>query len=120
MQKINLKNYITDEELVVIRKNSLGYVFPSLKEGFSLTPLEAQAVGLPCLISNIDVHREIYQDSVLYFDPLSEDDLVDKMCQLIKDESNRENLIKKGYEMVKNYNWVDTAKITLDIFKQNL
>src|SRR3989339_875753 len=72
-----LESYVSDHELVALRKEAELYVFPSLKEGYSLTPLEAQAVGLACVISDISCHREIYGDSVLYFDPTNINDIAD-------------------------------------------
>jgi len=48
-----MQRYIKDDEIVALQKLAQLYVFISLKEGFSLTPLEAQAVGLPCILSDI-------------------------------------------------------------------
>jgi len=45
-----MNGFVTDEETVALRKEADAYVFPALKEGFSLTPLEAQYYGLPCVI----------------------------------------------------------------------
>ncbi|MBN1162320.1 glycosyltransferase family 4 protein [Patescibacteria group bacterium] len=115
-----MQNYVSDEELVLLRKEALGYVFPSLKEGFSLTPLEAQAVGLPCLISDIDVHREIYADSVQYFDPGDVPDIRDKMREFVNNKSLREELVIKGRKTVEKYDWENTAWITYSTFQKYL
>jgi glycosyltransferase involved in cell wall biosynthesis len=114
------KAYISDKEIVMLRKNALFCVFPSLKEGFSLTPLESQAVGLPCVISDIPVHREVYGESVMYFDPLSIDDIAEKMGDLYRDPQLRESFVKKGYDKVKEYSWYKTAQETLEIFERAL
>jgi len=115
-----MKRYITDEEVSSLRKNASAYVFPSLKEGFSLTPLEAQVVGLPSVISDIPCHREIYGDTVLYFDPKDKEDFLKKLNTVFSDDAVRQKLIDLGYENVKKYNWKNTVEITLNVFRDLL
>ncbi len=45
------------------------YVFPSQGEGFSITPREALALGIPCILSDNTVHKTLLQSG--YFLPLS-------------------------------------------------
>ena len=115
-----LDNYVTDSETLYLRKNADMYVFPSLKEGFSLTPLEAQSLGLVCAISDIPCHREIYEDSVLYFDPYDEEHMALKIETLLKSPRLKDELIQRGFEQVKKYSWVSTAEITFDVIKEAL
>jgi glycosyltransferase involved in cell wall biosynthesis len=98
----------------------LAYVFPSLKEGFSLTPLEAQAVELPCVISDIPCHREVYGDSVEYFNPTDVANMAEKMNKVVNDSNLRSTLAAKGLVNVKRYDWTKTAQITLDVFNKSL
>jgi glycosyltransferase involved in cell wall biosynthesis len=115
-----METYVTDEETVALRKEALAYVFPSLKEGFSLTPMEAQVNGLPCVISSIPSHQEIYGDSVYFFDPEDVDDMLSKINDVIENEALRKELVKKGYENAKKFSWEETARITLEVFKEYL
>jgi glycosyltransferase involved in cell wall biosynthesis len=108
--------YVTDEEVICLRKFADLYVFPSLKEGFSLTPLEAQSAGLACVISDIPCHHEVFGDSVMYFNPLSTEDMAAKIDGVLQNSRTREMLIQKGYECVKKYSWSETAHITLKVF----
>ena len=111
--------YVPDADVVALRSQAEVYVFPSLKEGFSLTPLEGMIAGLPAVISNIPCHKEIYGDSVVYFDPLNTGDMAEKINNVLIDNTLKESLIAKGFELVKKYNWLDTAKITLEVFKNS-
>ena len=115
-----MARYITDGEINSLRKNASAYVFPSLKEGFSLTPLEAQAMGLPSVISDIPCHREIYGDTVSYFDPKDKSDFLNKLEQIISDDGLRQKLIEMGYENMKKYDWKNTAETTLRVFRDLL
>lgn len=111
-----MQNYVSDSEAIALRKEAALFVFPSLKEGFSLTPLEAMAMSLPCAVSKIPCHEEVLGDAAWYFDPLDTSDMAEKVHKLLEDTTLRENLIKKGLEKVKEYNWNDTAKVTLRVF----
>lgn len=115
-----LQSYVPDNDACCLRKEVEIYIFPSLKEGFSLTPMETQYFGKACAISNIPIHKEVYGDSVLYFDPLNVEDIAEKINRLVKDKILQEDLIKKGYKIVKKYSWDTTAKITLGVFNNTL
>ncbi len=109
---------LNDREMNTLRQSCQFYVFPSLKEGFSLTPLECMAFDKPCLISDIPCHREIYQNSVLYFDPFEINDIASKMLKLDGDVNLKEILVNKGREVLKDYSWSNTAQITLATFSK--
>jgi glycosyltransferase involved in cell wall biosynthesis len=102
------------------RKECDAYVFPSLKEGFSLTPMEAQYFGRACIISDIPVHREVYGDSVLYFDPSNINDMAEKINSVVTDSDLEQDLINKGYKNILNYSWDKTADVTLRVFNEIL
>jgi glycosyltransferase involved in cell wall biosynthesis len=112
--------FIPDEDTVALRKEALVYVFPALKEGFSLTPLEAQYYGLPCVISDIPCHKEVYGDSVQYFDPYNVPEMAEKINEVLADKNLRKDLVKRGYKRVKKYDWNHTAEMTLEVFKNAL
>lgn len=115
-----LQSFVNDEEVTAFRKSADLYVFPSLKEGFSLTPLEAQYYGLPCVISDIPCHREIYGDSVAYFNPFKTNEISSSINNILRDKSIQKELVKKGRANVEKYNWINTAHDTLTVFKQVL
>ncbi len=60
--------YVSDMELRVLQRNAAVMVFPSITEGFGLPPLECLWEGVPCVVSDIPVFREIYRDWVTYVD----------------------------------------------------
>ncbi|MPM98176.1 hypothetical protein SDC9_145359 [bioreactor metagenome] len=89
-------------------------------EGFSLTGLEAMALGCPVISSNNSCLPEIYQDSVLYFDPNNVNDLVEQIEKLYKTKGLRDQLINLGYLQVKKYSWAKTAQQTFSVYKDIL
>lgn len=65
---VHLQNVPT-EELRVLYKNAAATVCPSLAEGFDYSGVEAMASGGVVAASDIPVHREVYGEAALYFDP---------------------------------------------------
>lgn len=58
---------------------SAAVINASLSEGWSTTVEEAKALGIPLIVSNLDVHREQLGDDGLYFDPLSPKSIADAL-----------------------------------------
>lgn len=112
--------YVKEEDLAILYKNAAAYVFPSLSEGFSITPLEAQAFGIPVLLSDIPTHREIFKDSVLYFNPQSVIEITESLSKILSDENLRSDLINKGNENVKRFSWREMAEKTLQVYKESV
>lgn len=111
-----ITEFISEEELDNLYKNASLFVFPSLCEGFGLPPLEAMKRGVPVVSSNAACLPEILGNAVLYFNPLDIDDMADKIKKVLADEDLRKDLIQKGFEQIKKYNWQKTARETLEIY----
>ncbi len=66
---IHYLGYVTDEEMKSLMSNSKALLFPSFYEGFGIPPLEALALGVPAIVSDIPIMREIFGNSVYYINP---------------------------------------------------
>jgi glycosyltransferase involved in cell wall biosynthesis len=109
--------YVNDGDLSVLYSQSLALVQPSLIEGFGLTGLEAMNNNTPVLSSNATCLPEIYGNAALYFDPKNEEDLIDKIEQILTNNKLRQGLIEKGKIRVKQFSWYKTARLTLKVYK---
>lgn len=56
-------------DLVALMWHSIAVINPSRFEGWSTTVEEAKSLGVPLLLSDIDVHREQQPPAASYFDP---------------------------------------------------
>jgi len=119
-KQIEFLGYIPDTEFKKIYAQAIALVHPSLMEGFSLTGLEAMALGCPVISSNSSCLPEIYQDSVLYFDPNDSQDLTHQIKKLQNSNDLRQELIEQGFKQIKKYSWDNTAKQTFSIYQQTL
>lgn len=60
------------------------FVFPSFREGLSVSLMEAMAAGLPCIASRIRGNVDLLEESRYLFEPADESTL----CQLMQDAVN--------------------------------
>lgn len=116
IKDILLPGFIPDRDLDIVYKNALLYVFPSLYEGFGLPPLEAMAKGLPVVSSDHACMREILGDSAFFFNAGSEGGIAAGINSILKNDSLRSELIRKGYSQIKKYSWERMARETLRIY----
>lgn len=116
----NEVGYLTDTDIANLYHGADCYVMPSKREGFSLTPLEAQSMGIPCLLSDIAVHKEIYGDSAIYFETDRVIDLTNKLYKLTIDTELRNKLVENGYENIKKYAFSTMAEETHKLYIQSL
>ena len=117
-EEINFLGRVSDEELIDLYSNALAFVFPSFYEGFGIPPLEAQACGCPVASSNRASLPEVLSDSVLYFSPDSEKEIITAMELLIRSDEKREELINRGFINVKRFSWANSADKLNDVIRE--
>lgn len=79
-------------------------VFPSYREGFPNTVLEAGAMGLPSIVTDINGSREIIETGKngLIIQSKNTDELTNAMTQMIKDSEMREKMSKEARPMIES------------------
>lgn len=110
---VNFLGRVNDKDLSKLYQNALAFVFPSYYEGFGIPPLEAQYYHCPVISSNVASLPEVLGESVLYFDPYNESDLVEKLKLLAGDRNLRANLISQGEINILRFNWSNSANILI-------
>ncbi len=78
------------------------YVFPSYREGFPNTVLEAGAMGLPSIVTDINGSREIIVEGEngVIVPPRNEETLFQAMLEIIRNKKNREYMAGKARGMI--------------------
>lgn len=118
--QVEFLGFVPDKNFKILYAHALALVHPSLLEGFSLTGLEAMTLNCPVIAANSSCLPEIYENSVLYFDPHNPQDLVKQIKKLINNQPLRQLLIDSGHQQVKKYSWQSTASQTLDFYQKIL
>lgn len=80
------------------------FVFPSYREGFPNVVLQAGAMGLPCIVTDINGCNEIVQEGVngLIIPPRDENSLYEAMYRLATHPEERESMALQARPMIAN------------------
>ena len=92
---VNLKGEVRDIQHVLNQYDL--YVMSSTFEGFSLSVLEAMAMRMPLLLSNIKSFREQCENTTVYFDLDNIKDFTEKLKTMASDKNYLENLGKAAH-----------------------
>jgi len=82
-------------------------VYPSIKEGWGLTNIEANACGTPAIASDVPGLREsvLPGKTGFLFRYGDEQDLADKIIRIITDNELRERFSREGILWASNFSW---------------
>jgi glycosyltransferase involved in cell wall biosynthesis len=108
---IKPKTYVDDEDSARLMHGAVGFVWPSIDEGFGIPPLEGLAANKPTIVADIPLFHEVVADAGIYCDPLSVDSIAAALNRVIKmSTKEREQLAKKGQAQVKKFSWARSAQ----------
>lgn len=110
--------YVTHNEKLALYKNALAFAFPSLYEGFGLPVLEAMALNVPVLTSNVSSLPEIATATAAMVKPLDVGAMRRSLERMVSDESYRKSLAEKGKNRARQFTWDRVAKETLEVYKK--
>jgi glycosyltransferase involved in cell wall biosynthesis len=114
--RIVLSDHVSDDELDRLYRNAVALVHPSRYEGFGFTPLEAMARSCPVVASDIPAIREISGDGAFLVPLDDEAAWVDAIRRVSADGTFRDDLRRRGAEVVSRYSWAETARRVCQVF----
>jgi glycosyltransferase involved in cell wall biosynthesis len=112
--------FIPEEDLLLLYNACGLFVYPSLYEGFGLPVIEAMACGTPVVCSGVTSLPEIAGDAALFFDPLSVEEMTQRVAGAMSDAALREELRRAGKARAASFSWRKTAEETLRVFREIL
>jgi len=114
---VKILGFVPDRELGVLIRNSIGFLYPSLQEGFGLQGLEAIANETLLVASDIPAFKEVYKDNAIYFNPFDFSSIEKAMSDAIEmPAAKRKKIIKKAVKFIQRYSWEENAKKTIAIY----
>lgn len=122
-QKMKHKNdviwieQIERNDLLQILKNAFALVYPSFFEGFGIPIIEAMSFGVPVISSNASCLPEVAGNAAFLVNPSDTKEIANTMNELIENEALRNQLISKGKNRAKDFNWNISAKKIVDIIQ---
>ena len=113
--QVVIAGMLDDDDLALLLKGATLAVIPSLYEGFCLPMVEAMACGIPTVVSNNSCFPEISGNALVYFDPLSIEDMADKIESVLFDSQVRERISRRGIERATEFSWDRCGRETLNV-----
>lgn len=84
------------------------FVFPSISETFGFPMMEAMASGVPMVVADTRINREICGDTALYFEPEDSDELVERILELDCSPDLRASFRARQLDRVRErYSWAN-------------
>ena len=116
-RNIRIVGHALSDEMPIFYSGAEALIYPSIYEGFGLPILEAFACGCPVVTSDISSLPEVSGGAAVLVDPYDVSSIVDGMKQALK---NKKTLTDKGFARIKEFNWINVAKKTLDVYKERV
>jgi glycosyltransferase involved in cell wall biosynthesis len=112
--RVAVRSYVDDHTLQGLYQRASVFAFLSEYEGFGLTPLEALAAGVPPVVLETPVAREVYGDAARYVPTLeTPEPLAGALIDLLENPIERATLLAAGSAILARYDWERTAAATL-------
>lgn len=117
---VHLLGYVPSADLPALFAGAVGFVFPSLYEGFGMPALEAMAIGTPTIVSTTGSLPEVVGDAGLLVDPYDTSGLATAMERLLDDSGLRDRLIAAGRLRAASFTWERCAEQVDAVFHELL
>lgn len=106
-----------DEELKILYRKALVFVYPSLAEGFGLPILEAFANACPTIVSDISPFREIAGLACAYFNPNDVEDMSNQIEKVIYSSEAGHQLRNAGGIQLKQFSLGECVEKTIKVYQ---
>jgi glycosyltransferase involved in cell wall biosynthesis len=112
--------YVSDSDLDAAYGRALCLACVSREEGFGFTPLEALAVGVPPVVSDLPVFAETVGDAALRVPVGDVEALAAALLRLEREPELRARLVEAGRARLRELSWERTARETRAAFEEAL
>jgi glycosyltransferase involved in cell wall biosynthesis len=115
--RVECRAYVADVELQSLYRSARVFAFLSDYEGFGMTPLEAIACGVPPVLLDTPVSREVYGDGARFVPPDPEA-ISQALTTLLLDDGARAALVAAGRRRLEHFSWPRAAAVVLQALEQ--
>lgn len=117
---VRFEGFVSQERKLHWLRRAWAAVFPSEKEGWGLTVIEANACGTPVIASDSEGLRDSVRDGVTgILVPHGDlEALAGQMASLAGDDAKRSDLGERAIQWARGFNWDHTAEKMLGIMEE--
>lgn len=117
-ERVILAGRISEEEKQYHLKNCTAFVFPSLREGFGLPPIEAMRFGTPVFLANTTSMPEIGGKYAFYWNSFNPSEMADVLNKgLAIFEENKTQYEEELKKQALSFSWEKAAKEYISVYK---
>jgi glycosyltransferase involved in cell wall biosynthesis len=113
--RVEFRGYVSQHELASLYRGAACLIFPSRYEGFGLPVLEAMASGTPVVATSAGALPEVAGDAAIL---VGERDPVALAGGIERALADRERLVRAGLQRARRYNWAETARRTVAVYRE--
>lgn len=112
---VDLRDWVSDEDLAGLMGNAIALIDSTLETGFSLPATEAIALGIPVILADTEIFREVGQNRAHYYEPGSPQSL----ARVIENTfPGRGEVTPWRNSKHTSTSWEDVALKTLQVFRE--
>lgn len=115
---IDVLGYVSNEKMIDLFQKAKVFALPSLVEGVGIVALNAGFFGCNIILTNIGGPKEYFKEHCVLVNPLSEDNIGQKIVESLNTESNSANEINKFVS--ENYNLKNISLLLENSYKNIL
>jgi glycosyltransferase involved in cell wall biosynthesis len=116
-KQVQFPGFVSKEDKVNYMRKSHAAVYPSLKEGWGLTNIEANACGTAVVAANSPGLRDSVVDGQTgyLYEYGDIDDLANKLKKILLDNATRRHLEQGGLQWAEKFSWDKAAKEFIEV-----
>ena len=116
--RVDIRAYVDDVELASLYARATVFAFLSEYEGFGFPPLEAMAAGVPAVVGDTPVARELYLDAARRVRVDDVPGIAAAISALLEHADERAALLGAAADRLPRFTWERAAEETLAILER--
>src|SRR5690606_38135434 len=98
---------VSDEEYAQVLADNAALVSASRDEGYGLPLADALKMGVPAVVSDLEIHHEVASEGALYFPP-NHPQMFAEQVKKLDDKDLRQYLSSEGKEHINKFSWEES------------
>ncbi|MGQ7945097.1 glycosyltransferase family 4 protein [Flavobacterium sp. WC2509] len=114
---IECVHFADENKFTTLFSNATLFLFLPKIEGFGFPPLESLMYGVPNIVSDIPVLREVLGDSAYFVDAENPEKIANSIISVLSNPIVGQNILASGKKTILNYSWEKCCDQILKIFE---
>lgn len=109
---------VAESDIAYLYQRAFALVYASGVGPDNLPPLEAMALGCPVIAADVPGAREQFGNAALFFDPMNENEIAERIRELAKSGLLRDDLVQRGRDRAAAWSVEDYARSIRSILNE--